>query len=286
MLGRNPYLKYFSKEGFREYIDTVDSELSLEVVQLKERVSIVRGIVFQVGDDQASDTYIRSKMKLCEKFGIELSHIKTSCRTKDVLNTLVNSFGTTQPMMIQFPLPWKGVTANSFNLGKMDIDGLHSSSVVDPCTPAGILRHLKYVYDKEGVNIEGKNILIISRSQLVGMPMARMAVQAGMNVMQIHSKTSKRDREWFYGMADVIVCGVGKPNFITLGDADDFMRPDVMIYDVGINRAEDGTLAGDCSPDLIAKGYAVSPVPGGVGLLTTRMFVQNILTITRKMWDF
>ena len=284
MLGHNPYLKYFSKEAFQRYITDVDSNLQFSVAELKKSVSSVWGIVFQVGDNTASNTYIRNKIKLCEKFGIELHHIKLSLHSKDSLNTMITVFHAERvPMMVQFPLPWEDVTANSFNLGMFDIDGLHRDAIVEPCTAVGILCHLQYVYTCEGVGIEGKTALVIGRSELVGKPLARMLTQVGMNVIQIHSKTSKRDRELFYGMADVIVCAVGKPNFITLGDADDFMRPDVMIYDVGINRAEDGTLVGDCSPDLITKGYAVSPVPGGVGLLTTRMFVQNLLTITKRV---
>lgn len=285
MLGHNPYLKYFLKEAFQRYITDVDSHLQFSVAELKKSVSSVWGIVFRVGDNPASTTYIRNKIKLCEKFGIDLHHIKLlGFHSKDALNTMIDMFHTKRvPMMVQFPLPWEDVTANSFNLGMFDIDGLHRDAIVEPCTAVGILCHLQYVYICEGVSIEGKTALVIGRSELVGKPIARMLTQVGMNVIQIHSKTSKRDRELFYGMADVIVCAVGKPNFITLGDADDFMRPDVMIYDVGINRAEDGTLVGDCSPDLIAKGYAVSPVPGGVGLLTTRMFVQNLLTITKRV---
>ena len=296
MLGHNPYLKYFSKEAFQRYITEVDAHLQFSVAELKKSVSSVWGIVFQVGDNPASNTYIRNKIKLCEKFGIDLHHIKLGFHSKNALNTMINVFHAERvPMMVQFPLPWKDITANSFNLGMFDIDGLHRDAIVEPCTAVGILCHLQYVYTCESVgiesncltydtsSIEGKTALIIGRSELVGKPLARMLTQVGMNVIQIHSKTSKRDRELFYGMADVIVCAVGKPNFITLGDADDFMRPDVMIYDVGINRAEDGTLVGDCSPDLIAKGYAVSPVPGGVGLLTTRMFVQNLLTITKRV---
>ena len=284
MLGHNPYLKYFSKEAFQRYITDVDSNLQFSVAELKKSVSSVWGIVFQVGDNPASNTYIRNKIRLCEKFGIDLHHIKLGFHSKDSLNTMINVFHAERvPMMVQFPLPWEDVTANSFNLGMFDIDGLHRDAIVEPCTAVGILCHLQYVYICESVGIEGKTALIIGRSELVGKPLARMLTQVGMNVIQIHSKTSKRDRELFYGMADVIVCAVGKPNFITLGDADDFMRPDVMIYDVGINRAEDGTLVGDCSPDLIIKGYAVSPVPGGVGLLTTRMFVQNLLTITKRV---
>ena len=284
MLGHNPYLMYFSKEAFQRYITDVDSNLQFSVAELKKSVSSVWGIVFQVGDNPASNTYIRNKIKLCEKFGIELHHIKLSLHSKDSLNTMITVFHAERvPMMVQFPLPWEDVTANSFNLGMFDIDGLHRDAIVEPCTAVGILCHLQYVYTCEGVGIEGKTALVIGRSELVGKPLARMLTQVGMNVIQIHSKTSKRDRELFYGMADVIVCAVGKPNFITLGDADDFMRPDVMIYDVGINRAEDGTLVGDCSLDLSANGYAVSPVPGGVGLLTTRMFVQNLLTITKRV---
>lgn len=278
MLGHNPYLKYFSKEGFQSYISFLDDAIHARVSAFENSP---KGIIFQVGDNPASNIYVRNKIRLCQKFGIQISYVKSIFSSEDSLKRMIYCFRHENiPMMIQCPLPWEGVSVNSFNLGKLDIDGLHKESVVNPCTPSGILNHLSFVYGSENVNIEGKTILIINRSELVGKPLARMATEYGMNVIQIHSKTSKRDREIFYGMADVIVCAVGKRDFITLGDVDDFMRPDVMIYDVGINHTEEGKLIGDCDSRLFEHGYAVSPVPGGVGLLTTRMFVQNLLTIS------
>lgn len=283
MLGQNPFLKYFSKEGFKKYIEEVDKELEQDVSLFQEFQLLkgTEGIVFQVGDDPASNVYVRNKISLCKKFHLNLQHVKFSENSKSYFYECIqHAIDLRIPSIVQFPVPWEDVIVGSLKLGDLDIDGLSEGSIVDPCTPSGILKHLQYVYARENVNIEGKTILIIGRSALVGKPLARLAVEAGMNVIQIHSKTNRLDRERFYSMADVIVCAVGKPDFITLADAQDFMRPDVMVYDVGINRTEDGKLVGDCDTRLFEHGYAVSPVPGGVGLLTTRMFVQNLLTIS------
>lgn len=279
MLGVNPYAVQYTQEAFREYVKQFEQGLMNRVICLKDHVDELKACVIQLGDDPASTLYVQNKIRVCEQLAIHVSHVHLKgdvdrSTFENVLDTFITS---NIPTIVQYPVPFANFNLNDTRLGALDIDGLHKDAIVDPCTPAGIMLHLCSTMS----DLKGKTMLVIGRSDLVSNPMVRLARDADMNVIQIHSKTSERIRQNFYTMADVIVCVVGKPNFITEADTD-WLHPNTIIYDVGINKLPDGTVVGDCSSNLLSLGYAVSPVPGGVGMLTTRMFASNILSIYER----
>lgn len=279
MLGVNPYAAHYTQEAFREYVKQFERGLMSRVIRLRGHVRDLKACVIQLGDDPASTLYVQNKIRVCECLAIHVAHVHLKGDVdRSTFESVLDTFITDGiPTIVQYPVPFADFDLNDTRLGILDIDGLHKDAIVDPCTPAGIMCHLCDTVS----DLEGKTMLVIGRSDLVGNPMVQLARDANMNVIQIHSKTSERIRQNFYTMADVIVCAVGKPNFITEADTD-WLRPDTIIYDVGINKLPDGTVVGDCSPNLPSLGYAVSPVPGGVGMLTTRMFASNILSIYER----
>ena len=150
-----------------------------------------------------------------------------------------------------------------------DVDGFHPLSHLDPCTPRGIMNYL----NSENVQIQGKNAVVIGRSNIVGKPMAKLLLVANANVTVLHSKTTFEDMHKYIANADIIVIAIGKAGFL---DEKFSYKPTAILVDVGINRLEDG-LHGDAIPNLPVG--LQTPVPGGVGLLTRLALYQNLLTI-------
>lgn len=231
--------------------------------------------VFQIGNNEASNRYVKNKLKDFEDLGIETNLIKvpdniTFIRLKEKVRQASRNNNC---FILQLPIP------DYYNLEELkaeiypshDIDGLVEDSKVNPATPQGIMDYLDY----NNYSLENKNVVILGRSELVGKPLAKMMLAHNANVTLLHSHTSEENKRLALKNADVIVSCVGKRNVVT----DDMIRPDAFIIDVGINFDEDGHMVGDC--ESVTK-CSKTPVPGGVGLLTRIAIIKNAIKVRRS----
>lgn len=232
--------------------------------------------IIQVGNNEASNRYVRNKIKDCEEVGIEAYNIKLdeTATTDDVLAVIVKNYmlDPKAAFMVQLPVPGhidmeKVISAIPAN---GDVDGFKPLSKFTPCTPLGIMKYLEHCeYD-----LEGKNVTIIGRSDIVGKPLAKLMIDANATVTLCHSKTKSL---WtFIETADLIVSAVGKHGILNCYA---IHKP---VIDVGINFIEvDGKprLVGDC---INTENREVTPVPGGVGLLTRCALLENIVRMVEE----
>lgn len=270
-------------------------EISLSV---KERVAEeVKGLkkngiepclaVILVGDDPASKVYVNNKKKACEFCGIRsLEYLLPADASQEELNSLVeklNSDESVNGILCQLPLPSHLDEKEVLNLIKpeKDVDAFHPENVghimigdfnLLPCTPAGIMEMLKY----ENIGLDGKNCVIIGRSNIVGKPMAMLMLKENATVTVCHSHT--KNLKEVVARADVVVAAVGKAKFVTA----DMIKDGAVIIDVGINRCEDGKLYGDVDFEACKeKASYITPVPGGVGPMTIATLMQNTVTAAK-----
>lgn len=229
--------------------------------------------IIQVGDNEASNRYVRNKIKDCEEIGIEAYNIKfpETATTDEISKTMVKTYmnDPEAAMMVQLPLP-KHIDVNHIIAAiprTGDVDGLKPLTTFTPCTPLGIMKYLEYCdYD-----LEGKNVTIIGRSDIVGKPLAKLMTDANATVTLCHSKTKSL---WtFVETADLIVSAVGKRGILNCYA---IHKP---VIDVGINFDENGKLCGDC---INTENRDVTPVPGGVGLLTRCALLENIVRMVEE----
>ena len=238
--------------------------------------------VFRVGSDPASETYVKSKTRDCEECGIDTKTYEfQETNTIDLLNHIrrENLKFDTDGILVQLPLPDninQDAIIQSIS-GHKDVDCFCDSNVgalyvghqlFAPCTPSGIIRLL----DEYNIDIEGKHCVVIGRSTIVGKPTAVMLLERGGTVTVCHSKTTNLAE--YTKSADILVSAIGKPRFITA----DMVKEGAVVIDVGINRDKHGKLCGDVDYDAVFKkaGY-ITPVPGGVGLMTRAMLMINTL---------
>lgn len=220
--------------------------------------------IIQVGSNEASHRYVKNKIADCHEVGILVSGqiLEEDSTTEAVVATIKTMSHFCDGIIVQLPLPpqvsleevKKAIPAEK------DVDGFTAGSKFNPCTPLGILRYLDYCE----YNLDGKNVTILGRSEIVGKPLARMMTDKNATVTLCHSHTKNYYR--FIQEADLIVCAVGKPNFLNCYPIH------VPVIDVGINVV-DGKLVGDCSN---TENRDVTPVPGGVGLLTRCALLENV----------
>lgn len=258
--------------------------------EVKKEVSILSKkpclLVILVGDDQASQIYVASKEKACQKVGMlsQTIVLDKNASQKEVIDIIkkANDDPDITGILVQMPLPdhmnAKAVVDAISPL--KDVDGLHAVNQgklmlnepgIVPATPKGIMRLLSEYH----VDLKGKNALVIGRSILVGRPIAQLLLSKDATVTVAHSKT-KNLKELCLGM-DIIVCAVGKPKTIT----EDMVKEGAVIIDVGINRVL-GTLVGDVDYLLVApKTSRITPVPGGVGPMTIACLLENVMECYR-----
>ena len=244
--------------------------------------------VVLVGDDPASQVYVRNKAKACEEAGMESRVIRmpkesTEDEVRSVLLGLVED-ATVNGILLQLPLPKHLDSEQILKLipATKDVDAFSMENVgkimtgnydMLPCTPAGIMELLRH----ENISPEGKHCVVIGRSNIVGKPMAMLLMHANGTVTICHSKT--RDLKSFTRTADILVSSVGKPHFVTA----DMVKEGAVVIDVGMNRDENGKLCGDVEYDEVAPlTSAITPVPGGVGPMTIATLLQNTLTAAKK----
>lgn len=243
--------------------------------------------VIIVGDDFASRTYVNNKKRTCEEVGIKsLEFAMPEETTQDELLELVNKLNaddSVNGILCQLPIPKhidEKVILNAI-LPDKDVDAFHpvnaghimiGDCVLKPCTPAGIMEMLKY----EGIDVSGKNCVVIGRSNIVGKPMAMLLLGASGTVTVCHSRT--QNLADITRGADILVAAVGKAKFVTA----DMVKEGAVVIDVGMNRDEDGKRCGDVDFEAVKdKASHITPVPGGVGLMTVAMLMQNTVTAAK-----
>ncbi len=254
-------------------------ELKEEVSKLKDKPNFV---VIQVGNNEASNVYIKQKAKMAEYIGYGYTHMKLDediteeelLKKIDKLNKDKNIHG----ILVQMPLPDHIDTNKVQNavIPEKDVDGLsdmnagklfHGKDALFSCTPYGVMELLK----RYNIKLEGSHAVVVGRSNLVGKPMATMLTNAGATVTLCHSKTKDLAKQT--KKADILIVTVGKPKLITA----DMVRKGAVVIDVGINRLADG-LCGDVDYENVSKKCSyITPVPGGVGPMTVAMLGSNVL---------
>ena len=243
--------------------------------------------VIQIGDDPASNTYINAKAKACDEIGIYFKHIKFSETVKEieVINKIVelNNDEYVHGILLQLPLP-EGFNADkliNYIARNKDVDGLtdinlgklyNNKQCLISCTPQGIMKLLEH----ENIELEGKNVTIVGRSNLVGKPLIGLMLNKNATVTICHSKTENLSKHT--KNADILVVAVGKKHFIK----ENMVKEDAIVIDVGINK-EDKKLYGDVDFDKVkSKVKKITPVPGGVGPMTVAMLMTNVINAYQK----
>jgi methylenetetrahydrofolate dehydrogenase (NADP+)/methenyltetrahydrofolate cyclohydrolase len=256
---------------------------------IKDKYSRVPGLAaVLVGEDPASQIYVRNKRKSCEDVGIySEEHKLPESTTQDELLELINKLNNDKKIngiLVQLPLPKHiddSLILNSVSSEK-DVDGFHPINAgylfegkpqFIPCTPHGIIKMLEF-YD---IDIEGKNAVVLGRSNIVGKPAAILLLQKNATVTICHSRT--KNLEDVLKEADIIVAAIGRAHFVKK----EMVKEGAIVIDVGINRLDTGKLAGDVDFEAVKKisGF-ITPVPGGVGPMTITMLLWNTLTSLEK----
>lgn len=244
--------------------------------------------IIQVGDDPASSVYVRNKVKACEYVGIKIRihHFQESVSQYELISLIskLNQDREITGILVQLPLP-KHINEREITSTisvEKDVDGFHEINVgrlcsgdrcILPCTPAGIIELLKYY----GIDISGKECVIVGRSNIVGKPTAMLLLQKDGTVTLCHSRTA--DLKSVCKRADILVCAIGSPKFFTK----EYVKDGAVVIDVGIHRLPDGSLCGDVDFDDVSPIVsAITPVPGGVGAMTVAMLMRNCVELADR----
>ena len=285
----------------KKIAEKVLSEVKKEVAEMKRKGKEITLAVVLVGKDPASLVYVSSKEKKCAEIGINSEKIELAENTSgEKLLSVVEKLNRDKKIngiLVQFPLP-KQIEERKIRNAispEKDVDGLNEKNMgklangeemLAPCTPKGVIRLL----EEYGVNVSGKNAVVVGRSALVGKPLAQMLLNRNATVTICHSKTPKDEMEKYCKNADILCVAVGKPKMITEG----MVKDGAVVIDIGINRLEgrtvreeaEGTekivrknvLVGDVDFENVKrKAKLITPVPGGVGLMTIAMLMRNTL---------
>ena len=261
----------------------IKNELKEKVAKYKEQGIEITLVVVKVGNDPASAVYVRNKEKACEYVGINSKTLALPEETteEELLNVVkeLNEDKNVNGILVQLPLP-KHIDESKVLLtidSTKDVDGFHPVNVGKmvigedtflPCTPAGIIEMIK----RTDIDIEGKECVVIGRSNIVGKPMAMLMLKENATVTIAHSRT--KDLKEVTKRADIIVAAIGKAKFVTA----DYVKEGAVVIDVGMDRDENGKLCGDVDFESVSKvASAITPVPGGVGPMTVTMLLVNCL---------
>jgi methylenetetrahydrofolate dehydrogenase (NADP+)/methenyltetrahydrofolate cyclohydrolase len=272
----------------KQISDTIREELLQEVEQLKQQGVTPGLVVILVGEDPASQVYVRNKAKACEQLGYHSEVIKVPAETtQDELLALIGKYNgqhNIHGILVQLPLPKhieEKAIIDAISVEK-DVDGFHPESVGNlmigddallPCTPSGVIELLK----RTGNSPAGKHAVVIGRSNIVGKPVAMLLLRENATVTICHSRTP--NIAGIARQADILVVGVGVPKLVKK----DWVKPGAVVIDVGVNRLPDGKLCGDVDYDDVfdVAGW-ITPVPGGVGPMTITMLMANTLKSAKK----
>ncbi|MGM9987082.1 MAG: bifunctional methylenetetrahydrofolate dehydrogenase/methenyltetrahydrofolate cyclohydrolase FolD [Bacillaceae bacterium] len=273
----------------KEIANEIRQELKEEVAQLKQ-IGIVPGLaVILIGDDPASHSYVKGKHKACIEVGIynELIELPAETTEQFLLEEIerLNNDDRIHGILVQLPLPahiCESKVIEAINPNK-DVDGFHPINIGKmmtgaecflPCTPFGILEMVKRI----DVPIEGKHVVVVGRSNIVGKPVGQLFLNENATVTYTHSRT--KDLKSMTKQADILIVAVGRANFITA----DYVKKGAVVIDVGVNRLSTGKLCGDVVFDeVIEVASHLTPVPGGVGPMTITMLLHNTVQSAKKM---
>ena len=257
----------------------------------KKDLSKIKGIFIQVGDNQASNLYVNNKCKLCKELGIDYEHMKLdeNISEEELLNIIdmLNKTKCVTGIMVQLPLP-KHISEekviNAIDPNK-DIDGftnvnkgklmIGDKTGIIPCTPQGIITVLEH----ENIDVEGKNVVIVGRSNIVGKPLAQLLINKGATVTVCNSKTDRDVLLEHIRNSDIFISAIGQANYFDLNFFSECRIKDfskIVAIDVGIIRLDNG-LYGDISRDMYPLFKDITPVPGGVGIMTVLELVRNLI---------
>ena len=266
----------------------IRENLKIEVDELKKKNIFPKLAVIMVGDDPSSKIYVRNKSKACEEVGIEYEEhlLSADIEMKELLDLIdeLNSRSDITGILLQSPIPKNLDIDLAFRSIKpeKDVDGFNPINVGKlslgqdcfiSCTPFGVMKML----EEYNIEIEGKNAVIIGRSNIVGKPMIQCLLAKNATVTVCHSKT--KNLPDITRQADILVCALGKPKFVTA----DMVKDGAVVIDVGINRNEEGKICGDSDfINIVDKASYITPVPGGVGPMTIAMLMNNIVKAAKQ----
>lgn len=249
----------------KEYAELKKAELKEQIAQMERPPQL---LIYQVGNIEASNRYIRNKIKDCDEIGILTTHMVCSedITTQELVEEISKRGWLYDAIIVQQPLPphIDQDRINAIIAYSKDVDGFHPMSKFKPATAKGIIDYLEW----RNFDFEGANAVVIGRSNIVGKPVAKLLLEKNCNVTICHSKTPHKNLMNYVYDADLIICAVGKEKFLNCT----FLN-NTPVIDVGINFNSEGKLCGDC----VGGGANVSPVPGGVGLLTRVALLENVV---------
>ena len=272
----------------KELAQKLQQEMTREVTELKEKGLQPGLAVILVGEDPASQVYVRNKERAANNIGMYsvVYRLPETTSEADLITKIeeLNHDDKVHGILVQLPLPKhinEDLVLDTIDPAK-DVDGFHPMNLGNlfagkptmiPCTPAGIMELIKL----SGLDLAGKNAVIIGRSNIVGKPMAHLLLQANATVTICHSKT--KDLPKVAKQADVLVVAIGRANFVTA----DFVKEGAVVIDVGINRDENNKLTGDVKFDEVAPLTSyITPVPGGVGPMTITMLMRQTIDAAKR----
>ena len=272
----------------KELAKKIRQDLKEEVEGLKQKGITPKLAVIMVGNDSASAVYVRNKSKACNEIGIAFEEfLLEENTTREQLLGLIKELNQREDVhgiLLQSPIPKHLDIREAFNAidDKKDVDGFHPINVGKlaigedcfiSCTPAGVMKML----EEYKIEIQGKNAVVIGRSNIVGKPLAQCLLNKNATVTICHSKT--KNIAEIARQADILVAALGKPKFVTA----DMVKDGAVVIDVGINRNENGKLVGDVDFENVEpKASYITPVPGGVGPMTIAMLMTNVVKAAKK----
>lgn len=267
----------------KELAKKVRKNLKQEVEELKQEGISPKLAVIMVGDNSSSQVYVKNKSKACVKVGIEFEEflLEESTTEKELLELIetLNADDTIHGILLQSPVPKQIDINRAFRTIRpdKDVDGFNPINVGNlvigedcfvSCTPFGVMQLL----EEYQIEIEGKNAVILGRSNIVGKPMVQCLLTKNATITVCHSKTQKIQE--ILKNADIVISAIGKPHFVT----GDMIKEGSVVIDVGINRLEDGRIVGDVEFETVSpKASYITPVPGGVGPMTIAMLLTNVV---------
>ena len=267
----------------KELAKKIRQDLKVEVDKLREKKVYPKLAVIMVGEDKASQVYVRNKSKACNEIGIDFEEfLLPSNITMEKLLELIEELNNRKDIsgiLLQSPIPRPLNIREAFNKidYRKDVDGFNPINVGKlaigeksfiSCTPYGVVKML----EEYNINPEGKNVVIIGRSNIVGKPLLQCLLNKNATITICHSKT--KDIKAITKNADILIAAVGRPHFVT----EDMVKDGAVVIDVGINRNEEGKLIGDVDFENVEKKASyITPVPGGVGPMTIAMLMNNVV---------
>ncbi len=262
--------------------------LKIDCDNLKSKGIIPKLAVIMVGDNPASKVYVKNKSKACEEVGIEYEEfLLDENTTQKALISLIEKLNEREDVtgiLLQSPIPAHLDINEAFRTisPKKDVDGFHPVSVGKltlgqdtfvSCTPYGVIK----MFEEYNIDLEGKNVVIIGRSNIVGKPLIQCCLNKNATVTVCHSRT--KDLAEHTKRADIVIVAIGKAKFLK----EDMVKDGAVVIDVGINRGEDGKLCGDVDFENVSqKASYITPVPGGVGPMTIAMLMNNVIKAAKN----